>query len=79
MRRTMLKPGDSYEKVYSSLRWNIPEYYNIGVDICDKHAHQRYRMALVYEDEKGQIEKYTFWELKRFSNQFANALKSVRS
>jgi len=72
----MLKPGDSYEKVYSSFRWNIPEYYNIGVDICDKHAHQRYRLALVYENEKGQVEKYTFWELKRFSNQFANALKA---
>jgi len=72
----MLKPGNSYEKVYSSFRWNIPEYYNIGVDICDKHAHQRYRLALVYENEKGVIEKYTFWELKRFSNQFANALKA---
>ncbi len=72
----MLKPGYSYEKVYSSFSWNIPEYYNIGVDICDKHAHQRYRLALVYENEKGQVEKYTFWELKRFSNQFANALKA---
>jgi acetyl-CoA synthetase len=72
----MLKISDSYEKVYSSFRWNIPQYYNIGVDICDKHAHQRYRLALVYENEKGLIEKYTFWELKRFSNQFANALKA---
>jgi len=72
----MLKPDNSYEKVYSSFNWNIPEYYNIGVDICDKHAHQRYRLALVYENEKGKIEKYTFWELKRFSNQFANALKA---
>ncbi len=72
----MLKPAKSYEKVYSSFCWNIPEYYNIGVDICDKHAHQRYRLALVYENEKGLIEKYTFWELKRFSNQFANALKA---
>ncbi len=76
MRYTMLKPAKSYEKVYSSFCWNIPEYYNIGVDICDKHAHQRYRLALVYENEKGLIEKYTFWELKRFSNQFANALKA---
>lgn len=72
----MLKISDSYEKVYSSFSWNIPAYYNIGVDICDKHAHQRYRLALVYENEKGKIEKYTFWELKRFSNQFANALKA---
>ena len=72
----MLKPGDSYEKVYSSFSWKIPEYYNIGVDICDKHAHQRYRLALVYENDTGKIEKYTFWDLKRLSNQFANTLKA---
>ena len=72
----MLKISDSYEKVYSSFSWNIPEYYNIGVDICDKHAHQRYRLALVYENDTGKIEKYTFWDLKRLSNQFANTLKA---
>jgi len=72
----MLKISDSYEKVYSSFSWNIPEYYNIGVDICDKHAHQRYRLALVHENDTGKIEKYTFWDLKRLSNQFANTLKA---
>ena len=72
----MLQISNSYEKVYSSFSWNIPEYYNIGVDICDKHAHQRDRLALVYENDTGKIEKYTFWDLKRLSNQFANTLKA---
>jgi len=72
----MLKPGKTYDDVYRSFRWTIPQHYNIGIDICDKHAHQRNRMALIYENEKGQVEKYTFRELKRFSNQFANALKA---
>jgi acetyl-CoA synthetase len=72
----MLLPGKTYDEVYRSFRWTIPQHYNIGVDICDRHAHQRYRLALIYENETGQIEKYTFWELKRFSNQFANALKA---
>ena len=49
---------------------------NIGVDICDKWAHQRYRLALIYENEKGQIEQYTFWDLKRLSNRLANGLKA---
>jgi acetyl-CoA synthetase len=48
----------------------------MGVDVCDKHAHQRYRLALIYENEEGQVEKYTFWQLKRLSNQFANTLKA---
>ena len=63
----MLKHGKTYEEVYNSFQWKIPEFYNIGVDICDKWAHQRYRLALIYEDEKGDVEKYTFWDLKRLS------------
>jgi len=72
----MLGYGKTYQEVYQSFHWEIPELYNIGVDICDKWAHQRYRLALVYEDETGGEKKYTFWELKRLSNQLANGLKA---
>ncbi len=72
----MLKPGKTYEDVYRSFVWNIPEFYNIGADICDKWAHQRYRLALIFEDEKGETEHYTFWDLKRLSNRLANGLKA---
>jgi acetyl-CoA synthetase len=72
----MLKPGKTYEEVCGSFSWKIPEFYNIGVDICDKWAHQRYRLALIYENEKGQVEQYTFWDLKRLSNRLANGLKA---
>lgn len=72
----MLKPGKTYDEVYNSFHWDIPEFYNIGVDICDKWAHQRYRLALIYEDEKGEVERYTFWDLKRLSNGLANGLKA---
>ena len=72
----MLKPGKTYQEVYNSFRWNIPELYNIGVDICDKWAHQRYRLALIYENENGQVDQYTFWDLKRLSNRFANGLQA---
>jgi acetyl-CoA synthetase len=72
----MLKPRDSYEAVYNTFKWKIPKYYNMGVDVCDKHAHQRYRLALIYENEEGRIEKYTFWQLKRLTNQFANTLQA---
>lgn len=72
----MLKPGKTYDEIYKSFRWNIPEVYNIGVDVCDKWAHQRFRMALIYEDEKGRVEKYTFWELKQLSNRLGNALRA---
>jgi acetyl-CoA synthetase len=60
----MLKPGNSYEAVYNSFRWDIPQYYNIGVDICDKWARQPDRLALIYRNESGRVEKYTFADLK---------------
>ena len=47
----MLEKKSTYDEVYKSFRWPIPEYYNIGVDICDKWADERYRLALIYEDE----------------------------
>ncbi|UCD80527.1 MAG: acyl-CoA synthetase [Desulfobacterales bacterium] len=72
----MLKSGRNYREVYDSFRWEVPDDYNIGVDICDKWARQRYRLALIYEDENGQVEKYTFWDLKRLSNRLANGLKA---
>ncbi len=72
----MLKPARNYDEVYNSFRWEIPEYFNMGVDICDKWAHQRYRLALIYEDDKGGVEHYAFWDLKRLSNRLANGLKA---
>jgi len=53
----MLKPGKTYDEIYDSFEWKIPDLFNMGVDVCDKWAHQRYRLALIYQDEKGQLEK----------------------
>jgi len=72
----VLKPGKTYNEVYSAFRWEIPEYYNIGIDICDKWAPQQNRLALIYEDERGQVEQYTFRDLKRLSNKIANGFKA---
>ena len=72
----MLKPGNTYEEIISSFCWEIPEHYNIAMDICDKWADRPGRLALIYENEKGLVEKYTFQDLKRLSNQLANGLKA---
>lgn len=73
----MLKLGKTYEEVYNSFQWQIPEFYNIGVDICDKWADQGKRLALIYEDEKGQVVRYTFRDLKNLSNKLANGLQAA--
>jgi acetyl-CoA synthetase len=73
----MLKPAKDYRTLCGQFRWEIPLSYNIGVDICDKWADQRDRLALIYENERGQTEKYTFWDLKERSNRLANGLRAL--
>ncbi len=70
----MLK-GKTYRDVYRHFKWQIPEYYNIGIDVCDKWATDRNRLALIYADSDGQARNYTFRDLKNYSNRLANALR----
>lgn len=75
----MLTPGKNYAEVYRDFRWRIPEYYNMGVDICDKHVHEGRGgdTALIYEDAAGAITEYSFGDLKKLSNQCANVLAGL--
>ncbi|OFV48683.1 Benzoate--CoA ligase [Oligella urethralis] len=60
----------------SRFSWQIPEYYNIAVDTCDKWADGSGRLALI-EEVAGETKHYSFDQLRDFSNQFANALKAA--
>ncbi len=68
----MLQVRDSYETLYSQFSWNIPDYYNIGVDICDKWADGSDRQALIYEASDGNVRRYSFDDLRALSNRAAN-------
>ncbi len=70
----MLKRGKSYQEIYDKFHWEVPEFYNIGIDICDKHARDTNRLALIHEKEDGVVNTYTFSEIKALSNRLANAL-----
>ena len=72
----MLARLASYEAVCREFSWRIPEFYNIGVDLCDKWAADPSRLALIHERRDGSILRYTFADLKRLSNQTANLLAS---
>jgi len=72
----MLKPLKDYRKQCDTFRWEVPAHYNIGVDICDKWAHERDRLALIYESDEGYTQRYTFRDLKKRSNRLANGLKA---
>ena len=72
----MLKRSKNYDQVQASFRWAIPEFYNIGVDICDKWASDPNRLALIHEMGSGEPRRWTFRELRDLSNKLANGLKS---
>jgi acetyl-CoA synthetase len=62
---TLLPRGANYEDVYARFRWTVPPAYNIAVDVCDRHAVDRSRVALVHEDDAAR------------SNQLARALAGL--
>ena len=72
----MLTKLDSYEAVRQRFVWQIPAFYNIGVDLCDKWATDPSRLALIHERRDRSVRRYTFADLRRLSNQAANLLAS---
>src|SRR5262247_2221648 len=77
MTDTLLPRGDSYADVYGRFRWTVPSAYNIAVDVCDRHAGDRARVAMVYEDDAGSVTEHTFAEFRARSNQLARVLAGV--
>ena len=67
----------NYEQVYASFRWNIPARYNIAADVCDRHATDPGKIALIGEDSDGKTWQMTFREVQRKANQLANLLLSL--
>ena len=68
----MLPRGETYRDVYDAFRWRIPERYNIARDVCDRHASDPTKIALIHERPDGSVREITFRELDRTANQLAN-------
>jgi acetyl-CoA synthetase len=69
-----LPHGGTYEDICGAFRWNIPASYNMGVDVCDRHAAASNPLALIYVDGDGHTHRLGFRDIKRLSNRLANAL-----
>ena len=68
---------DRYREVYDSFRWEVPARFNIGTACCGRHAHDRSRFALHWEDEDGTTAACTFRELQQRANRLSNALAGL--
>ena len=67
----------TYQQLYSSFRWNIPARYNIAADVCDRHAADASKIALIGEDTDGKTWRMTFRDIQRKANQLANLFVSI--
>ena len=68
---------DSYLNKYKSFRWDLPKTFNFGRDVVDAWAAKAPdRDALIWCDESGREERYTFSDISGQSNQVANLLRS---
>ncbi len=76
-----------YEKAYKTFSWTQPASYlsklshhklNAAYLAVDQHLEtfRKNKIALYYEVENGQKEQYTFTDLSKLSNKFANVLKN---
>ncbi|MDQ4027179.1 MAG: AMP-binding protein, partial [Actinomycetota bacterium] len=67
-------PG-TYEDMVRSFSWDVPQHYNIAVDTVDKHDPQR--LAMLWEDYRGNERRITFGDMRAMSNRIANVLGSL--
>ncbi|HEY8463378.1 MAG TPA: AMP-binding protein [Bacillota bacterium] len=67
----------NYDEEYRQFRWEVPEKFNFAVDVIDRWAADRTKLAIILVDDEGNEENYTFWDMKMRSNKFANILKNA--
>jgi len=73
----MLPQATDYAELAKRFQWQVPQQYNIGVDVCDKWAEaEPERLALIHKSRSGRVSRYSFDDIKRLSNQVANLLSS---
>ena len=68
---------DQYDSLYNNFRWHVPEHFNIGWEVCGKWAEDRARIALYYEGDDGNAEKFSFHQLQQSANRLSNALTGL--
>jgi acetyl-CoA synthetase len=68
---------DSYEDFSKNFKLNVPDNFNFAYDIIDEYARiEPDRLALIWCDDHGNERKFTFTELKYWSDKTANYLTS---
>jgi acyl-coenzyme A synthetase/AMP-(fatty) acid ligase len=73
MQRTRMT---DYDEAHAAFDWSLPDSFNFGGDVIDVFAEDPNRLALIWCDGAGAERRFTFADIRRLSNQFANLLRA---
>ena len=65
---------ESYDELRSAFEWEVPERFNMANYVCDRWADEKGRVA-VFEEQYGERDTYTYWQLRNATNRLANYLR----
>ena len=68
---------NSYKKLFSEFKWNIPIQFNIAEAICDRHTKNKNQIAIYYHENYDTITKHTFLSIQSQANQLCNLLQEL--
>src|SRR5450631_2251889 len=70
-------PVDRYREICAQHRWNVPADFNIAAAVCRRHAEDRSRVAIHWEDEDGARITLTYRALQQQADRLSNALAAL--
>ena len=68
---------DRYDELYRAYRWRVPPRFNMAEACCRRHAADRGRLCLYWEDESGATSAWTYWDIQVQANRLSNALTAL--
>lgn len=78
MDTALLSAGGDWAQICARFAWPAPARYNIAHEVCDRWAvADPDRVALIHPSDRGDPRAYSFGELSRLSNKFANVLRGA--
>jgi acyl-coenzyme A synthetase/AMP-(fatty) acid ligase len=66
----------TYDEVYRSFRWEIPPTFNFAADLVDAQAKDGQKLALLWCNESGREERYTYARIAQLSRRLGNVLRA---
>lgn len=66
-----------HQETHARCAGQATQPFNLAVDLCQRWAADRGRLALYYDDPDGRTSAYSFWDLQREANRLSNVLATL--